>query len=291
MSANTGTYYFEFTSIEKYVLWGLSASNNNADLGETGDIKVFPTNVNQVKVSDVATGDTFDLIESLTPTDVKGLGHDSATGLVIFYVNGVEFTRHTLDNSLVYKFGALTRNWEEGTESIYLVTDPALQTYAPLGSGNGSVLGVDGNSRFAGIVTATGGVVANLTGDINSSGLSTVTNLDLNGYVSAGNTFGESGMVLTSVGAGVTWKNVVDTMPQTRTFQTFTATAGQTAFSFVYNVNYLDVFVNGVKLTNAEFTATDGQNITIIEPLFADDVVEFYSYSVSRFWFRYCFQC
>ena len=154
MSANTGTYYFEFTSTEKYVLWGLSASNNNASLDQTGDIKVFPTLVNQVKVSNELVGDTFDLIEDLTPADVKGLSYDSATGLVIFYVNGVEFTRYTLDNSLVYKFGAITRNWEEGTESIYLVTDPALQTYAPLGSGNGSVLGVDGTASFGGLISA-----------------------------------------------------------------------------------------------------------------------------------------
>ena len=75
--------------------------------------------------------------------------------------------------------------------------------------------------------------------------------------------------VLASVGAGVSWREITDVLPQTRTTQTFTATAGQTAFSFNYNVNYLDVFVNGVKLTGVEFTATNGTSITISEALFA----------------------
>ena len=56
---------------------------------------------------------------------------------------------------------------------------------------------------------------------------------------------------------------MVDTLPQARTTDSATATAGQTAFRFTYNVNYLDVFLNGVKLSGAEFTATDGSNITL----------------------------
>ena len=87
--------------------------------------------------------------------------------------------------------------------------------------------------------------------------------------------------VLASVGAGVSWREITDVLPQTRTTQTFTATAGQTAFSFNYNVNYLDVFVNGVKLTGVEFTATNGTSITISEALFAGDIVEFFSYAVA----------
>ena len=43
-----------------------------------------------------------------------------------------------------------------------------------------------------------------------------------------------------------------------RTSQTYTASAGQTTFSFTYNVGFLDVFVNGIKLTDSEFTATNG---------------------------------
>ena len=51
----------------------------------------------------------------------------------------------------------------------------------------------------------------------------------------------------------------------TRTTDSATATADEAAFSFSYNVNYLDVFLNGVKLSGAEFTATDESNITLAE--------------------------
>jgi hypothetical protein len=111
--------------------------------------------------------------------------------------------------------------------------------------------------------------------------MSTVTNLTVGGYVSIGNTYGQMNQVFASVGAGVTWKNFADLLPQTRTTQTFTATGGQTSFNFTYNVNYLDVYVNGVKLSSTEFTATNGTSITLSEAAFAGDIVEFISYSTA----------
>ena len=133
----------------------------------------------------------------------------------------------------------------------------------------------------SGVTTSTGGFVGNVQGNVNSTGLSTVTNLEVDGYVSIGNTHGQMNQVLASVGAGVTWKDIVDTLPQTRTTQTSTATAGQTTFSFTYNVNYLDVFVNGVKLSSSELTATNGTSVVISEALFEGDIVEFHSYNTA----------
>jgi len=133
----------------------------------------------------------------------------------------------------------------------------------------------------SGVTTSTGGFVGNVQGNINSTGLSTVTNLEVGGYVSIGDTHGQMNQVMASVGAGVTWRDIVDVLPQTRTTQTFTATAGQTTFSFNYNVNYLDVFVNGVKLSSTELTATNGTSVVISEALFAGDIVEFHSYNTA----------
>jgi len=133
----------------------------------------------------------------------------------------------------------------------------------------------------SGVTTSTGGFVGNVQGNINSTGLSTVTNLEVDGYVSIGDTHGQMNQVLSSVGAGVTWKDITDVLPQTRTTQTSTATAGQTTFSFDYNVNYLDVFVNGVKLSSSELTATNGTSVVISEALFEGDIVEFHSYATA----------
>ena len=58
--------------------------------------------------------------------------------------------------------------------------------------------------------------------------------------------------------------------------QDFTANSGQTLFQTSgYNTGYVDVFVNGIKLYTSDFTATDGVNITINDPILeSNDIVE-----------------
>ena len=104
------------------------------------------------------------------------------------------------------------------------------------------------------------------------SGVSTFT-----GAISTGTTTGFYGQYLQSTGIGVSWA----TFPTLRTTQTSVATNGQTTFSFAYNINFLDVFVNGVKLTSSEYTATDGITIILSSPAFNNDIVEFVSYNTT----------
>ena len=196
------------------------------------------------------------------------------------------------DNTLTYDHTntALksSENFNLASGKTYKINGTDVLSSTTLGSGvvNSSLTSVGtltnlsvGNVNSSGIITATSGFVGNLTGNINSSGVSTVTNLNIGGYVSIGNTIGAANQVIASTGVGVTWKTFNDLLPQTRTTQTFTATASQTLFSFVYNVNFLDVFVNGVKLSSGEFTASNGTTITLSEGAFANDTVEFVSYS------------
>jgi cytoskeletal protein CcmA (bactofilin family) len=123
---------------------------------------------------------------------------------------------------------------------------------------------------------------SDLTYDATSDKLN-VANLDISGIttlggpVTAGSSEGVVGQYLRHVGTGVTWAS----FPTLRTTQTNTATAGQTAFNFSYNVDFLDVFVNGVKLTSSEYTATNGNQIVLNTPAFADEVVEFHSYNIT----------
>ena len=59
--------------------------------------------------------------------------------------------------------------------------------------------------------------------------------------------------------------------------ESFLANTGQTLFTTNgYNIGYVDVFVNGIKLYSAEdFTATDGANVSISQPTITqNDVVE-----------------
>jgi hypothetical protein len=95
------------------------------------------------------------------------------------------------------------------------------------------------------------------------------------GSISVGGTTGVDGQYLRSTGTGVTW----GTFPVLRTSLTTTATTGQTGFTTTYNVGFIDVFVNGVRLSPSEFTATDGSNITLTTPCFGGESVDILAYS------------
>ena len=55
---------------------------------------------------------------------------------------------------------------------------------------------------------------------------------------------------------------------------TFTATAGQTAFTVTYAVGYLQIYVNGVLLTGSDYTASSGTGFTLNVACAAGDIVE-----------------
>ena len=101
----------------------------------------------------------------------------------------------------------------------------------------------------------------------------TTGNATFTGTISAGSTTGTDGYYLKSVGTGVTWA----AFPSSRTGLTTTATTGQTSFNFSYNVGFVDVFVNGVKLPASEFTASNGSTIVLDDAAFENDTLEFVS--------------
>ena len=133
----------------------------------------------------------------------------------------------------------------------------------PLSAGSAaSVLGVDGTATFGDKVT--------------------VGSLEIDGALTDVNdATGNNGYILKSVGTGVEWIDILSILPQSRTTANFTATAGQTVFAFDYNVGYIDVYVNGVKLSTnrGEFNADNGSTVTLTESLFAGDHVEMISFN------------
>ena len=128
-------------------------------------------------------------------------------------------------------------------------------------------------------------ITANLlSADVESVGISTFNEFRVNTkiYDSTGASGGEKQTIGIDVATGnLIWQDLTDILPATRTTDSRTATEGQTDFAFTYNPNYLDVFVNGVKLNTNEVTAADGFNVKVLEPLFEGDVVEFHSYATA----------
>jgi hypothetical protein len=147
-----------------------------------------------------------------------------------------------------------------------------LDVRSPVSTGQ-TALYVFGDVEITGITKSNAVDFANLI----VSGIATFNNVTLEGYVSAGNTFGKLNQILISTGVGVTWKDP----GSLRTTTTFTANAAQTTFSVAYNLNAaVDVFINGVKLANTEFIATNGTTVILNAACFGGELVEIITYEL-----------
>ena len=118
-------------------------------------------------------------------------------------------------------------------------------------------------------------------------------NVTLQGAANAGTwsftmptTPGTSGYVLGTDGlGGTTW--VAQTGGGggggTYTRTTFTATAGQTTFTASYTVGYVQVYLNGILLNSADYTATSGTVIVLASAAAAGDLVDVIALNIGTF--------
>jgi hypothetical protein len=201
----------------------------------------------------------------LNVSGVSTLGVTTASQLQVTGISTLGVTSATNLTSQQLRVSGISTLGVTGTTNL---TSQQLQVsgITTLGVTTASQLQVSGISTLG--VTST----TNLTSQqLIVSGISTFAK------ISDGATVGTSGQYLQSTGIGVSWA----TFPTLRTSTIITATAGQTVFSFTYNVNFLDVFVNGVKLAASEFTATNGSTVTLTSPSFVNDIVELISYNTT----------
>jgi hypothetical protein len=84
---------------------------------------------------------------------------------------------------------------------------------------------------------------------------------------------GSTGQVLTVAGGIPSWATP-SSGGGTITTTDFTATAGQTTFSITYTVGLVEVYQNGSKLANADYTATNGTSIILATGASVGDVIE-----------------
>jgi hypothetical protein len=78
---------------------------------------------------------------------------------------------------------------------------------------------------------------------------------------------------------GSSFQNAGSAINGTSERNTYTATSGQTTFAATYDVGFVDVYLNGVKLVNStDFTATDGSSIVLLSGASAGDSVNTVSY-------------
>lgn len=145
---------------------------------------------------------------------------------------------------------------------------------------NTKLIFADKDSNKVGIATTNPLYTLHVNGGIGATtltvtGVSTVSDLVIEGKVGIGTSFGGAGQYLVSTGTGVTWAAV----PTVRSTDLQTAGIGATTFSTTYSVGLLDVYINGVKLSADEYTANNGVTVALDDACFGGETVEFISYS------------
>jgi len=140
-------------------------------------------------------------------------------------------------------------------------------------------------------VTINGGGV-NVTGIVTATSFSgdgsQLTGISAGGQISVRKNAVQVGTAITTLdfaGSGISSITAFSgiatiTVPGvTRNVNTYTATEGQTSFSATYTVGYVDVYLNGAKLSETQYTATNGTTIQLIEGASLDDIVEIVGFS------------
>jgi hypothetical protein len=136
------------------------------------------------------------------------------------------------------------------------------------------------NIVAAGNVGATG--ATGPTGPAGGGGGSSISVSDEGTLLTSGVTsfdFTGSGVTASAVGTAVT----VDVPGGTYTRTTITATAGQTSFTANYTVNYVQVYVNGILLNSADYTATTGTTVVLASAAAAGDIVDVLAINIGTF--------
>ena len=206
-------------------------------------------------------GSTFNVTGHTELDNVNVSGVSTFVGVATFTTNDVYIANRLFVGGLEVEGGG-GANVFSGISTFTNQTDNVLGN-----SDTGAVqinggLGIDKNTTVgAGLSVAGESIFAD--------------NVRFNSTITANGSVGSSGQYLKTTGSGVEWAS----FPTLRTKQTSTATASQTTFSFSYTVGFLDAFVNGVKLTDSEFTATNGTSVVLSVGCFAGDIVELIGYN------------
>ena len=278
--------YLELVEKNKFGVVGLGTEVYNigiltatsADI--TGDLDVDGhTDLDNLSVAGVSTFAGFiDLNSDLDVDGHTNLDNVSISGFTTI-TQDLNVDGHTnLDNVSISGFTTITQDLNvDGHTNLDNVSISGFTTIT-------QDLDVDGHTNLDN-VSVSG--FTTITQDLDVDGHTNLDNVSVAGVttfagnarfdstITAGGSAGTNGFYLKTTGTGVEWA----AFPSIRTRDTQTASSGQTSFSFNYNVGYIDVFVNGVKLTDSEFTATNGTAVVLAVGSFVGDIVELVSYN------------
>jgi hypothetical protein len=177
--------------------------------------------------------------------------------------------------------GLNTSTFSEG-DTLYVSATGTLTTTIPAGEANliqniGKVIKVHASN---GSVMVTGAGRANATPNLDTgnifigSGSNQSSTVSFNDTVDAhlNQSTASANEVLSWDGSDYNWTAIANNL-QAYTATEFTATASQTTFTVDYTAGEVDIYLNGVKLVNSDYTATNGTTIVLTTAAAANDIL------------------
>jgi len=154
----------------------------------------------------------------------------------------------------------------------------------PLGptgpTGPTGATGITGPTGPAGVQGATG--VTGPTGPTGGAGPTGPTGpAGANGATGLTGPTGPTGPTGSAGATGIQGATGPAASPNSYTRTSFTATGGQTTFSVIYVVGYIQVYVNGVLLNDTDYTASNGTTVVLNTGRIAGDIVETVAFNTS----------
>ena len=236
-TTNGGTGLTSFTS-------GGALYATSSSALTTGTLPIASGGTGQISASAA-----FNALSPITTTGdlILGNGTNSATRLPIG-TNGYVLT-------------------SDGTTASWQASSGGVSTFQTSLSGLTPSTATSGAVTLAGTLGATSG----------GTGQSTYTTGDIL-YASATNTLsklaaGTNGYILTLAGGVPSWAASTSSGVSFAVTD-FTATASQTTFTVTYTVGLVEVYRNGVKLAQADYTASNGTTIVLATPANSGDIIE-----------------
>jgi len=200
-----------------------------------------------------------------------------AAGTLPTAAGGTNLTSYTTGDVIYASATNVLSKLGIGSNGQVLTSNGTIPTWstpsANVSSFQTSLSGLTPSTATTGAVTLAGTLGATSGG----TGLTSYTTGDII-YSSATNTLsklaaGTNGYILTMASGVPSW--AASTSSGVSFVVTdFTATAGQTTFTVTYTVGLVEVYRNGVKLAQADYTASNGTTIVLASGCVAGDVVE-----------------
>jgi len=134
------------------------------------------------------------------------------------------------------------------------------------GSGIASVV-IENNT---GIITIEGGAAESAVSYNNILVSTATTTFNFTG--------GGISTIYSTTNSGITTINIPGT---SRVIYTYTSAAGQTTFAATYSIGYADVYLNGIKLSSSDFTATNETSVILTEGASEGDIIEIITYTLN----------